>query len=91
MKESEREQFVKLLLEGKHIQTHPKAPIDSFKIEFSDDTFYQNVGLTKREYFAAMAMQSLILLMQNELLYDKHHITQDSVNFADELIEALNK
>jgi hypothetical protein len=38
-----------------------------------------------------MAFQSLIPLMQNGLLYDKHHIAQDSVNFADALIEALNK
>ena len=51
----------------------------------------QEKGLSKREYFAAMAFQSLIPLMQNGLLYDKHDIAQDSVNFADALIEALNK
>ena len=44
-------------------------------------------GLTKREYFAAMAMQGLIA----ESKYDAiKHVVEDSVRFADALITTLN-
>ncbi|MBD2568352.1 hypothetical protein [Anabaena lutea] len=44
-------------------------------------------GLTKREYFAAMAMQGLII--QNE--YFPHSIPTKAVELANELIKALNE
>lgn len=58
-----------------------------------DDNFLQE-GLTKREYFAAKAMQALITNEQN---FDYVHngneagVAKDAVLIADALIEALNK
>lgn len=57
-------------------------------------------GLTKREHFAAMAMQALLsnaflFQMQAEQLAEgekvKFNAGAESVLFANELIEALNK
>ena len=52
-------------------------------------------GLTKREHFAAMAMQGLISqttpLPTTSLLDAPKNIANWSVIFADELINALNK
>lgn len=51
----------------------------------------ENNGLTKREYFAAMAMQGLastITIHRDELV---KFIAEASVTCADALIEALNK
>lgn len=44
-------------------------------------------GLTKRELFAAMAMQGIISSPQ----FAVAEIATDAVRLADELIEALNK
>ena len=46
-------------------------------------------GLTKREYFAAIAMQGMV--SQNMGLNSERHIAHYSVEFADALIERLNK
>lgn len=47
-------------------------------------------GLTKREYFAAMAMQGILgnPYMKN---YPKNKIAEESVAMADALINALNE
>ena len=45
-------------------------------------------GLTKREYFAAMAMQGLIARGTHPII---DNVTHNSVVYADSLIEALNK
>ena len=45
-------------------------------------------GLTKREYFAAMALQGICASDVQDRL---EHITEGSVIIADELIKALNK
>jgi hypothetical protein len=55
---------------------------------------YYEKGLTKREYFAAMAMQGLSAF--NGTIDGKFNITPNdiaskSVIYADALIEALNK
>lgn len=43
-------------------------------------------GLTKREYFASIALQALLLKTT-----DEKEATYKSVQIADELISALNK
>lgn len=48
-----------------------------------------NKGLTKREYFAAMAMQGM-LASANNTLFDYETIATHSVKHADALINALN-
>ena len=51
-------------------------------------------GLTKREYFAALAMQAMIsnpdLCFEDQDIIS-HHSTDFSVMIADKLIESLNK
>lgn len=56
---------------------YPSIPVDNPALQ----------GLTKREYFAAMAMQA-IAANQNMLFVD---VAEQSVQMADALINALNK
>lgn len=49
---------------------------------------YERVGLTKREYFAALAMQGIL---SGKIQIDSIFVADYSVECADELIEALNK
>ncbi len=48
-----------------------------------------HTGLTKRELFAAMAMQGMVANCYKE--HSDQDIAQSSVLLADSLIEALNK
>jgi hypothetical protein len=49
---------------------------------------YPEEGLTKREYFAAMAMQGL--LANGKYICNYKLLGEESVMFANALIEALN-
>ena len=53
-----------------------------------NDVAFAQPGLTKREYFAAMAMQGF---MANTTALDAITRANKSVESADALIEALNK
>ena len=56
-----------------------------------DDNFLQE-GLSKREYFAAMAMQGMLAAGDGEFSFAHHtRISKLAVAHADVLIEALNK
>lgn len=46
-------------------------------------------GLTKREYFAAMALQAVI--QRRGMLDKKEDVAVTCVEYADELIKALNE
>ncbi len=59
---------------------HPEGGIDS-----------PQEGLSKREYFAAMAMQSLITVRDNVEDRDIESIVIDAEEFAEKLICALNR
>lgn len=55
-------------------------------------------GLTKREYFASMAMQGLLTRVPKRLdgetdlgILESKRIAEESVIMADELIKALNE
>lgn len=49
-------------------------------------------GLTKREYFASMAMQGICSNMDNPVLQSSPmNVAAESVQFADALIKQLNK
>lgn len=50
-----------------------------------------NGGLTKREYFAAMAMQGLLVNRYSQDLSDGTRVANMSISIADALIEQLNK
>jgi len=64
------------------VKTNPDEPIQP--IEYSDN--YSN-GLTKREYFAAMALQALL----EDNTIERKYCVQSAVDYADDLIEELNK
>lgn len=46
-------------------------------------------GLTKREYFAAMALQGLIGTSEEQLVYKPAVISRLAVQYADALLEEL--
>lgn len=51
-------------------------------------------GLTKREYFAAMAMQGILsnhLMIDNDINGSFEWVAKASVNLSDALINELNK
>lgn len=67
-------------------------PEDSIHVTRFKDGEQNGVGLTKREYFAVMAMQGMLANHKNG--YDKKAAityAEDSVYVADALISELNK
>ena len=56
---------------------------------FNGDQFTPTLGLTKREYFAAMAMQGLATRPHEA--YEANNVAYHAVTFADALIEKLNE
>ena len=48
-----------------------------------------NQGLTKREYFAGLAMQGLLATSRN-LSTDSKWLSEAAIRFADELLNQLN-
>ncbi len=78
-------------------KTHPNDYINPMNFEYS----YENegipslntitsFGLTKREYFAAMAMQGLMENYPNSF-HNPIQVVNTAVSMADWLIEELNK
>ncbi len=81
-------------------ETKPNEPIQIFvpnstdpnlsdvvKSALSRSALSQSNGLTKREYFAAMALQGLLVKNYN---YEAYSVIS-AVEYADALIEELNK
>jgi hypothetical protein len=63
----------------------------AFPVEVNKNYYYFHAGLTKREYFAAMAMQGLLA---NSFRSPTSYIESNAeyaVNYADALIAELNK
>ncbi|MCW5597698.1 MAG: hypothetical protein KIT80_23605 [Chitinophagaceae bacterium] len=56
----------------------------------SKDGVYIYLGLTKREYFAAMAMQGMLTNPANSS-FSKEFLIQSAVEAADVLLEKLEK
>jgi len=48
-------------------------------------------GLTKREYFAAMAMQGYLASVPSDVVERPEYAASHAVKYADALINALNK
>lgn len=81
------------------MKTNPNEPINPSEVQINTDNgdVHQNCiangvrtasGLTKREYFTALAMQGLCANVESESIAD---IASSSVKIADALIKALNK
>lgn len=67
-------------------ETDPNEPIHSTLL----NTVVRYSGLTKREYFAAMAMKGIIT-NKDGLDIKIERIAESAVDMADTLIEELNK
>lgn len=73
------------------MQTLASDPANAFSKECHDEDgkYIENFpGLSKREYFAAMAMQGIISRVG---VYDNKENAAAAVEAADELIKALNQ
>lgn len=69
--------------------TKPNHPVHSDKI---DSVSNQHIGLTKREYFAAMALQGIIAAHDIYTTGIDHKVNaKTAVKAADQLINALNQ
>jgi len=68
------------------VKTKPNEPIHT--IEYNNN--YISNGLTKREYFAAMALQGIIA-NKDGLDIKIERIVESAVDTADALIEELSK
>lgn len=73
----------------KDTRTNPNDNVTAYV----NDNGVSYSGLTKREYFAAMAMQSLIpnKVKPSEFMETFDNVAHQSVMYADALIKALNK
>jgi hypothetical protein len=67
-------------------KTRPEAL--AFPMSYPSHVMYIHQGLTKREYFAAMAMQNMAKTYRME---SADLVAKAAVAYADALIEALNK
>jgi hypothetical protein len=86
MKQDHSDYFIERVLS--QTTTHPGSPLKPELLKFKDGSEIVNIGLTKREYFAAMAMQGLLAHGNPKTLFN--HASM-SVYWADELIKELNK
>lgn len=68
--------------------TRSVDPASGFAVQFADKSTFVSPGLTKREYFAAMAMQNMAKIYREE---SADVVARAAVGYADALIEALNK
>ena len=68
-----------------------KTDGNAFAFPVHPDSGPDGVGLTKREYFAAMAMQGLQANDQCGSAWSVSDLAKGAVEQADALIDALNK
>ena len=87
MKQDHSDFFIERVLSKN--TTHPGSPLKPELLKFKDGSEVVNMGLTKREYFAAMAMQGILVRGRESI--DSDILVEEAVDFADLLIEALNK
>jgi hypothetical protein len=70
----------------------PNAPINPYKhLNCNGQIDNQYKGLTKREYFATMAMQGLLAKYNLKTPEDQEIIAKISIQLADTFISELNK
>ena len=62
----------------------------AFPLAYDEVNDVINEGLTKREYFAAMAMQGILMTQDGPLLWP-HQLAKKAVEQANALIKALNE
>ena len=65
------------------------ADMPAFPVEETSNSESLSFGLTKREYFAAMAMQGFVTCKDN--IIDHKLAAINAVKYADALLEELEK
>ena len=80
----------KFLYLVKNAKAEPTDPISANFMKFQDGSDAIVIGLSRREYYAAMAMQAA-LNDEHIAKFPPAFIADLSVKQADALIEALNK
>lgn len=81
------------------MKTNPNDSINAFhgdvytSLDGYTTSNYFNAGLTKREYFAALAMQGILANRTVQSFSNGFHVglSEDAVKHADALIAELNK
>jgi len=68
-----------------------KEQVDSGLYEDRKNQFYDDGGLTKREYYAGLAMQGFLAKHGLALEPVSNDVIQSSVKYADALLEELAK
>jgi hypothetical protein len=67
-----------------------KKPAFNYTVGLCDSEIESMGGLTKREYFAGLAMQGLMANPREEVMTQKpDEIAKWSISFADELLKQL--
>jgi hypothetical protein len=79
--------YVKHCLIQREINAH--SPISPRVLNFADGTETVNMGLSRREYFAAKIMQGLV--SGNKTIPNNLSTADWAVYLADDLIKSLNK
>ncbi len=73
--------------------SHPIHPVTTYKADGDDVVSQTYTGLTKREYFAGLAMQAMISTVNkpdmDSVLEIPKNTAQWAVKFADELLKQL--
>jgi len=64
--------------------------ISAFPIAYAESDLTEGYGLTKRELFAAMAMQGILSSANQEEGWIGVTVVMQSISLADELIKQLN-
>jgi hypothetical protein len=83
-------ELIKLILSGDKTESTPESSDESFLVkDFHEGSYYHSYkpGLTKREYFAALAMQGLCADPGVTIA----ETVDVAIKVADALIEQLNK
>ena len=82
-------------IKNKDMPAMPSQPIDTKESEWETGggRYITSNGLTKREYFAAMAMQGIMANPNCEPVTPEHfkNIASDAINISDALLEELEK
>jgi hypothetical protein len=69
----------------------PAMPLAREVSDRFQDGYFDETGLTKREYFAAMAMQGLASALNGTWLRDRQYTAEMAVLYADALLAELEK
>ena len=68
-------------------QHDPAFPLSLDQLKRHEDGYYYDAGLTKREYFAIMAMQGILAGKKGS--YPPNEVAYCAIQHADELLKQL--